>query len=69
MEAELSFQQKQVDEVETRLQKQQQELHVLMNYKDKEYPVKAIKITDLQKEIEQLKISNEVGTKRLVTIY
>lgn len=51
--------QKEVDEVDTQLKIKQDELHILNNYKDKEYPVKAMKISNLQKEIQSLKISNE----------
>ena len=37
------------------------ELNILMSYKDKEYPVKALKITDLQKEIKQLHSYQQVN--------
>lgn len=56
---------KEVAEVDSRLQEKQDELHVLLNYKDKEYPVKAMKISNLQKEIQSLKISNEEDQEEL----
>lgn len=63
--AELKIKQKlemveqEVAEVDAKLKEKQEELHILLNYKDKEYPVKAMKISNLQKEIQSLKISNE----------
>ncbi|XP_060081283.1 uncharacterized protein C20orf96-like [Ylistrum balloti] len=48
---------KQVSELDEYLKQKQEELHILMNYKDKEYPVKAMKIATLQKDIQNLKIS------------
>lgn len=46
-------------ELDEKLKEKQEELHVLMSYKDKEYPVKAMKIATLQKEIQSLKITNQ----------
>ncbi|KAJ8303181.1 hypothetical protein KUTeg_019577 [Tegillarca granosa] len=46
-------------ELDEKLKEKQEELHVLMSYKDKEYPVKAMKIATLQKEIQNLKITNQ----------
>ncbi|CAH1780029.1 unnamed protein product [Owenia fusiformis] len=54
----LTILESQVEMAEKRLQDKQTEFHVLMNYKDKEYPVKAMRIADLQKEIDSLKITN-----------
>ncbi|XP_045192365.2 uncharacterized protein C20orf96-like [Mercenaria mercenaria] len=54
-----------VAEVDSRLKERQEELHILLNYKDKEYPVKAMKISNLQKEIQSLKISNEEDQEEL----
>ncbi|XP_013404453.1 uncharacterized protein C20orf96 [Lingula anatina] len=58
-ETELAALQKLVDAVDVQLKAKQDELHVLLNYKDKEYPVKAIRIADLENEIENVQISNE----------
>lgn len=54
-----------VADVDARLKEKQEELHILLNYKDKEYPVKAMKISNLQKEIQSLKISNEEDQEEL----
>ncbi|XP_069112435.1 uncharacterized protein C20orf96-like isoform X2 [Argopecten irradians] len=48
---------KQVSGLDEHLKQKQEELHILMNYKDKEYPVKAMKIATLQKDIQNLQIS------------
>ena len=34
-------------------------VHVLNNYKDKEYPVKAIRIAELMNELDQVEMSND----------
>ncbi|ESO95393.1 hypothetical protein LOTGIDRAFT_178346 [Lottia gigantea] len=41
------------------LTEKQNELSVLVSYKDKEYPVKAMKIAGLNTEIENLKLTND----------
>lgn len=64
-EKELNELQLQVEEVDGKLKEKQDELHILMNYKDKEYPVKAIRIADLENEIDNLKISNEDDQQEL----
>jgi len=56
---ELTKVRQEVNMVDRELQEQQRELALLASYKDKEYPVKALRIADLQKEIEQLKLNNE----------
>ncbi|KAL4235076.1 hypothetical protein ACF0H5_006714 [Mactra antiquata] len=56
---------KEVDDLDSKLKAKQEELHILLNYKDKEYPVKAMKISNLQKEIQSLKISNEEDQEEL----
>ncbi|XP_052815257.1 uncharacterized protein C20orf96-like [Mya arenaria] len=56
---------REVADLDGRLKVKQEELHVLLNYKDKEYPVKAMKISNLQKEIQTLKISNEEDQEEL----
>ncbi|XP_072024735.1 uncharacterized protein C20orf96-like [Amphiura filiformis] len=53
-EAELQGIQAQVEEVEDTLRKTKVELGVLMSYKDKEYPVRAMRIAELQRQIEYL---------------
>lgn len=55
----LSALEEKVDALDKRLKSKQEQLHTLLNYKDKEYPVKAMKIATLQKEIQSLKISNQ----------
>lgn len=54
VEAELQAIQKQVEDVEDTLAKTKTELGVLMSYKDKEYPVRAMRIAELQRQIEYL---------------
>lgn len=65
LEKRLAGIEKEVLEVDNKLKEKQDELHVLLNYKDKEYPVKAMKISNLQKEIQSLKISNEEDQEEL----
>ncbi|XP_064640391.1 uncharacterized protein C20orf96-like isoform X2 [Lineus longissimus] len=48
-----------VQSLDDQLKVQQEQLKILLNYKDKEYPVKAIQINELQKKIQQLKVENE----------
>lgn len=48
-----------VEVLDEKLRSKQEQLHTLLNYKDKEYPVKAMRIATLQKEIQSLKISNQ----------
>ena len=50
----------QVNDADEKLKTKQEELSILMSYKDKEYPVKALKIADLQKEIAQLNTYQQV---------
>ncbi|KAK3589086.1 hypothetical protein CHS0354_017423 [Potamilus streckersoni] len=54
-----------VADLDQQLKVKQDELHILMSYKDKEYPVKAMKISNLQKETQTLKISNEEDQEEL----
>ena len=54
--------QKQVEDVEDTLAKTKTELGVLMSYKDKEYPVRAMRIAELQRQIEYLTAQYEVST-------
>ncbi|XP_072169243.1 uncharacterized protein C20orf96-like [Diadema setosum] len=46
--------QKQVDDVDALLKEQKKELATLTSYKDKEYPVRAMRIRELQKQIKYL---------------
>ncbi|XP_071176856.1 uncharacterized protein C20orf96-like [Mytilus edulis] len=55
----LSALEEKVDTLDRKLKNKQEQLHTLLNYKDKEYPVKAMRIATLQKEIQSLKISNQ----------
>lgn len=65
---ELSSVQYDVDVLDGHLQEQLKELNILTNYKDKEYPVKALRIADLQKEIEQLDLKNTDAESELKQI-
>lgn len=65
---ELALVQNNVDTMDSELQEQLTELNILANYKDKEYPVKALRITDLQKEIEQLQLKNDDAENELKLI-
>ncbi len=51
---------KQVEALDERLKERQTELSVLTSYKDKEYPVRAMKIAELQKQIQYLTAEYEV---------
>lgn len=64
----LALVQQDVDNLDRLLQERLKELNVLANYKDKEYPVKALRIADLQKEIEQLKLKNNDAESELKQI-
>ncbi|XP_059139551.1 uncharacterized protein C20orf96-like isoform X2 [Physella acuta] len=55
----------QVDEMDKRLKSKQNHLSVLQSYKDKEYPVKAMIIVNLQAELEALKNSNQEDLQEL----
>lgn len=59
LESELKFIQKEVNALDERLQERQNVVHVLNNYKDKEYPVKAIRIAELMNELDQVEMSND----------
>ena len=58
----------QVEEVEDTLRKTKAELGVLMSYKDKEYPVRAMRISELQRQIDYLTVEFEVSTGNNSTI-
>ena len=59
LESELTFIQQEVDSLDAKLQERQNMVHVLNNYKDKEYPVKAIRIAELMNELDQVEMSND----------
>ncbi|KAK7114879.1 uncharacterized protein C20orf96-like [Littorina saxatilis] len=65
VERELKVLEQQVAEVDQRLKTKQDELRVLNSYKDKEYPVKAMMITNLMKELENVKNSNQEDSEEL----
>lgn len=65
VEKDLKVLEQQVSDVDERLKSRQDELRVLNSYKDKEYPVKAMMITNLMKEIESVKNSNQEDTEEL----
>lgn len=48
-----------VDEADARLQEEQSKITMLMNYKDKEYPVKALRVYELQQEIGKLNVNDQ----------
>jgi hypothetical protein len=47
--------------VKAELVNAQAELHTLKTYKDKEYPVKALRIAEIKREIEKLKETQQVN--------
>ena len=51
---------KQGQALDDRLGERKTELSVLLSYKDKEYPVRAMKIAELQKQIQYLSTEYEV---------
>ncbi|XP_077982917.1 uncharacterized protein C20orf96-like isoform X2 [Glandiceps talaboti] len=57
-----------VEKLDDILQKQRKQLKVLRSYKDKEYPVKAMKINELQKQIERLSVEHEDELNELESI-
>ncbi|XP_048755929.2 uncharacterized protein C20orf96-like [Ostrea edulis] len=59
IDSQLQALEKKVSDLDESLKEKQEELHTLMSYKDKEYPVKAMRIATLQKEIQNLKIANQ----------
>ncbi|KAH3774489.1 uncharacterized protein C20orf96-like [Dreissena polymorpha] len=54
-----------VNELDQKLKTKQEELHVLLNYKDKEYPVKAMIISNLQKEFQTKTITYDEDQEEL----
>ncbi|KAL8575896.1 hypothetical protein ACOMHN_027294 [Nucella lapillus] len=65
VDSELQVLEQQVLEVEEQLKSRQEELQVLNSYKDKEYPVKAMMITNLVKETEIVQNTNQEDTEEL----
>jgi len=59
LEKDLSFLENEVGVLDTKLQERQNQVYVLNNYKDKEYPVKAIRIGELLTEIDQVELAND----------
>ena len=53
--------QNQLTGVKSKLLRAQAELHTLKTYKDKEYPVKALLIADMKREIIKLKDAQQVS--------
>ncbi|GFN94192.1 GTP-binding protein rem 1, partial [Plakobranchus ocellatus] len=56
---------KELEEMDGRLKAKQEELNVLHSYKDKEYPVKAMMISNLHAELESVKNSNQEDQEEL----
>lgn len=59
LEDELNFVQNEVDELDAELREKQNQVHILNNYKDKEYPVKAIQIAELMAELDHVEVTND----------
>ena len=59
LKQELNIIRQQVDSLDAELKYQQNQVHVLNNYKDKEYPVKAIRIAELMTELGHIEIEND----------
>lgn len=56
---------KEIEEMDGKLKAKQEELNVLHSYKDKEYPVKAMMISNLHAELESVKNSNQEDQEEL----
>jgi len=56
---------RQLHEMDLKLKAKQDQLNVLHSYKDKEYPVKAMMIANLQNELEGVKNSNQEDQEEL----
>ncbi|XP_064611549.1 uncharacterized protein C20orf96-like [Liolophura sinensis] len=65
LEKALSALESEVSTLDKSVQEKMKTLQVLSSYKDKEYPVKAIEIADLKKELEELKINNQEDVDEL----
>lgn len=59
LESELKYIQDEVDNLDAKLGEKQNMVHILNNYKDKEYPVKAIRIAELMNELDQVELGND----------
>ncbi|XP_038044528.1 uncharacterized protein C20orf96-like isoform X1 [Patiria miniata] len=59
---------KQGQALDNKLRERKTELSVLMSYKDKEYPVRAMKIAELQKQIQYLSTEYEAEINNLISI-
>ncbi|KAF6021406.1 C20orf96 [Bugula neritina] len=59
LEKDLNFLENEVGVLDAKLQERQNQVYVLNNYKDKEYPVKAIRIGELLTEIDQVELAND----------
>lgn len=59
IEDKLTSLEREVEEKSDHLKAKQEELFVLKNYKDKDFPVKSLRITELQRKIELLKAEQE----------
>ncbi|XP_066558273.1 uncharacterized protein C20orf96 isoform X2 [Amia ocellicauda] len=51
--------QQQLDQVKSELLRARAEMYTLKTYKDKQYPVKALRITDLKSEVEKLQETHQ----------
>ncbi|CAD5114884.1 DgyrCDS3916 [Dimorphilus gyrociliatus] len=66
--AEIKILQEKVDRLDIEVVASQKSLHDLHSYKDKEYPLKAFRISQLQSELESLYASNEEEERDLSNI-
>ena len=58
LEKELNVIQRELSTLEKKLQQKQMQVYILNNYKDKEYPVKAIRIGELMTELDKVEMEN-----------
>ncbi|KAH9502921.1 hypothetical protein Btru_072388 [Bulinus truncatus] len=65
MDLQINELEKKVDELNEKLKDRQSELSVLSTYKDKEYPVKAMMLSNFQADLDNFKHSNQVEQEEL----
>lgn len=58
LERELNIIQRDVDQLDEKLHQKHTQVYILNNYKDKEYPVKAIRIGELMTEMDKVDMEN-----------
>ncbi|KAK0061823.1 myosin heavy chain [Biomphalaria pfeifferi] len=65
MDSQISGLERKVEELNEQLHEKQNELSILSTYKDKEYPVKAMMISNFQAELDNFKSSNQADQEEL----